>query len=531
VVQIFEFGKVDESFFIAMEYVDGQTLSAVQAKLAELERRPPVAACLEIARQVCAGLHYAHALQSQTGQPLGVVHRDISPANLMLSFHGGVKILDFGIARVAEELRDVQTQVGTLKGKVAYMAPEQIRLERVDGRCDIFALGIVLHETLTGRRLFRATNGYSAAHMVMESVIPTPSLLNPAVPAGVDRIVMRALERVPSARYQTAAEMGEEIEQVLFEMRASSHEPEKLLRSLFTQPAADGGDSMLSGSRSLLVPADLGAASAPRAPTTGGGHAAGPSVDVDIETIDPPPGRRRTWLALGAAAAIAIGGGAVALRGRVAARLSGRAASAAAATEPARPPALPATASTRPAAAGVAATVRVSFDSSPQEAEVVREDSGELVGRTPVTIALPQARDVITFRFDKPGHSSVRYKVIPDLDKAVRVDLVSDRVVDPPPHRHRPAPGSLAGGPPPAQAAAPATDCVLSVASFPWTELWIDGRDTGQRTPVVHYPVACGPHKLALKRRDLKLDRVESVTLVPDHELKQHYELGDDYGD
>jgi hypothetical protein len=72
---------------------------------------------------------------------------------------------------------------------------------------------------------------------------------------------------------------------------------------------------------------------------------------------------------------------------------------------------------------------------------------------------------------------------------------------------------------------------VLSVASFPWTELWIDGRDTGQRTPVVHYPVACGPHKLALKRRDLKLDRVESVTLVPDHELKQHYELGDDYGD
>jgi hypothetical protein len=186
--------------------------------------------------------------------------------------------------------------------------------------------------------------------------------------------------------------------------------------------------------------------------------------------------------------------------------------------------------------------VRVSFDSSPQEAEVVREDSGQVVGRTPVTIALPQAREVIAFRFDKPGHGSVHYKVIPDLDKSVRVDLLSDPVVDPPPsgparpgplpqHRRHPAHGPLAGGPPLAEGAAQASDCVLSVASFPWTELWIDGRDTGQRTPVVHYPTACGAHKLALKRRDLKLERLDSVTLAPGHELKQHYELGDDYGD
>jgi serine/threonine protein kinase len=544
VVQIFEFGKVDESFFIAMEHVDGRTLSAVQAKLAELERRPPVAACLEIARQVCAGLQYAHSLQSQAGQPLGVVHRDISPANLMLSFHGGVKILDFGIARVTGELRDVQTQVGTVKGKVAYMAPEQIRLERVDGRCDIFALGIVLHETLTGRRLFRATNGYSATHMVLESVIPTPSLLNPAVPAEVDRIVMRALERNPGARYQTAGEMGEELERALFEMRASPHEPEKLLRTLFPQPASHSAEAMLSANRSLLVPTDVSSgASSLRTPSAASGQAAGPSVDVEIETTDAPPRRRRSWLALGAAAVLAIGGGAVALRARVPAWLSGAAKPAQSTAEAAVPPTLPATATAPapPAAAGPAAAVRVSFDSNPQEAEVVREDSGEVVGRTPVTIALPQAREVITFRFDKPGHSSVRYKVIPDLDKSVRVDLQSAPVADPSPsepapsvpslpHHHRPARGALASGSPPAEAAGPAGDCVLSVASFPWSELWIDGRDTGQRTPVVHYPTACGSHKLALKRRDLKLDHVEAVTLAPGHELKQHYELGDDDG-
>src|SRR4051812_17618695 len=169
-VQIFEFGKVDDSFFIAMEHVSGQTLTAVQTKLAEVQRQAPVAASVEIARQVCLGLHYAHALTSSTGQPLGVVHRDVSPSNLMLGYHGGVKILDFGIARVAEGLRESQTQVGTMKGKVSYMSPEQIHLGQVDARSDVFAVGIVLHEMLTGRRLFRATTEFTAARMLLESV-------------------------------------------------------------------------------------------------------------------------------------------------------------------------------------------------------------------------------------------------------------------------------------------------------------------------------------------------------------------------
>src|SRR5581483_5475656 len=125
---------------------------------------------------------------------------------------------------------------------------------------------------------------------------------------------------------------------------------------------------------------------------------------------------------------------------------------------------------------------------------------------------------------------SLRYKVIPDLDKSVRVDLSPEPVVDAPPsaparsapssqHRHHPTRGSVATGSAAPEAGGKSSDCVLSVASFPWTELWIDGRDTGQRTPVVHYPTACGPHKLALKRRDLKIDRVESVMLAPGHEL------------
>jgi hypothetical protein len=189
------------------------------------------------------------------------------------------------------------------------------------------------------------------------------------------------------------------------------------------------------------------------------------------------------------------------------------------------------------------ATVEISLDSNPQAAQVIREDTGQIVGQTPVTITLPQAHDLISFRFEKPGHAPISYKVIPDLGKSVRAELVPEPAGDPK------QAGSSHRAPPPRphgagahrdtrratnEAAAPAADqprnCVLSVASFPWTELWIDGKDTGQRTPVVHYPVSCGAHRLNLKRRDLRIDRVEHVTVAPDHELKQHYELGDEYG-
>ena len=113
-------------------------------------------------------------ISGPTGAPLGIVHRDISPSNLMLSFHGGVKILDFGIARITEELRETKTQAGTVKGKVSYMAPEQLRMEPVDGRADIFSVGIVLHEMLTGRRLFKSHNEYSGARMAMEAPAVRP---------------------------------------------------------------------------------------------------------------------------------------------------------------------------------------------------------------------------------------------------------------------------------------------------------------------------------------------------------------------
>jgi len=574
-VQIFEFGQIDESFFIAMEHVHGETLLAVQAKLAEEKRLAPVAASLEIVRQVCLGLHYAHALQGPTGQPLGIVHRDISPSNVMVNFHGGVKILDFGIARVTEELRETKTQAGTMKGKVSYMSPEQVRMENIDNRADIFAVGIVLHELLTGRRLFKSSNEFNGAKMVLEAAVPVPSSVNPEVPAAVDPIVMKALERKLEGRYQTAGEMADDLEKVLFEMRASPHEPRKLMVALFPNgptrtgevhlpftpsPVASSGTSSKSGSKSSSksgTPVSPSGNSSSEKITT----AEGPlEIDLgDLAASGPvQAGRnrrgRRRWLALGA-----LGGAVIAI---VVLAQSPRGPRREVAVTPAAAQGVPA--ATAPAAGepsteapAVAAKVEISLDSTPQDAQVTREDSGEVVGHTPVTITLPQGRDVIAFRFEKAGFAPATYKVFPDLAKSVRAELMTAAPAAPADEaKHLPVVAQVRRPPPPkgrvvaapqkaaaheshpaaapetaAPAAEGARDCVVSVASFPWADLWIDGKDTGQRTPVVHYPVSCGGHKLTLRRRDLRIDRTEQVMVAPGHELKQHYELGDDLGE
>jgi serine/threonine protein kinase len=547
-VQIFEFGKVGESFFIAMEHVHGHTLSAVQTKLTKAGSRAPVATSLEIVRQVCLGLDYAHGLQSATGQPLGIVHRDISPTNLMLAFQGGVKILDFGIARVAEELRETRTQVGTMKGKASYMSPEQARLEPVDNRSDIFAVGIVLHELLTGRRLFRGTSEHSGGRLVLEAAVPEPSSVNPEVTPAIDRVVMRALERNPDARYQTAGEMASDIEELLLAMRAPPHGPERLLESLFPYEPTHSGEFQLTVPLSPRPLGDVGSGPSrsssmrsgvggtpPPPPLT----AAGPAVELGelaalVQAAWAAARGRGKWIIVGAVALAAIAAAVIVFH-----------------APPSSVPTPPATVATvrapRPAAAPAIVApeptlVRVSLDSTPQDAQVTRQDSGEVVGRTPTTIALPRESVAITFRFEKSGHQPTDYKIIPDLDKAVRVDLAAARSPAPkravPPRRAAPARAVPAVSPTHRRAAAAAevahgplqsNDCTLSVGSYPWAELWIDGRDTGQHTPVMHYAVTCGAHKLVLWRRDLKLDRTATVILSPGQELKQHYELEGDY--
>ena len=232
IVQIYDFGKVADTYFIAMEHVMGRNVSAMMSKVVRTHRLLPPTVAADIARQVCLGLDYAHTLRVGD-RPLGIVHRDVSPTNIMVAYTGAVKVLDFGIARAVEG-RETSTRSGVLKGKIAYLAPEQIHFGPFDCRVDIFAMGIVLYEMLAGRRLFRANNDLQMMKMIMEMAIPPLATQNPEVKPDLDRIVMRALERDPNLRYSSAAEMASDLEGYLLDERHSAKATSHFIEDLFS---------------------------------------------------------------------------------------------------------------------------------------------------------------------------------------------------------------------------------------------------------------------------------------------------------
>src|SRR5882672_5857116 len=176
VVQTFELGEHENRYYMVLEFLAGLSLAMVVRRAAErfAGGRLPVPLILNIAAQACAGLHYAHE-RTSNGKPLNIVHRDISPQNLVISFEGVVKVVDFGIARA--EMRETKTKAGTIKGKFAYMSPEQCVATNVDRRTDVFALGVITHELLTGRRLFKRNSPYETYQAVIECEVKPPSEL------------------------------------------------------------------------------------------------------------------------------------------------------------------------------------------------------------------------------------------------------------------------------------------------------------------------------------------------------------------
>src|SRR5687768_4766651 len=183
------------------------------ARLRDRSRAMPIELAVFLVMGVLDGLHYAHELKSRDGAPLNIVHRDISPQNLFLTYAGGVKVLDFGIAK--NELQEVKTRTGLLKGKVAYMAPEQAIGDGVDRRADLFSLGIVLWEVLTGARLFKGTNEIATLNLALRGPIPKTTELRTEIPAELDEIVATALSRDVRARFPTALAMRQALGQFL----------------------------------------------------------------------------------------------------------------------------------------------------------------------------------------------------------------------------------------------------------------------------------------------------------------------------
>ncbi|HEY5944915.1 MAG TPA: protein kinase [Kofleriaceae bacterium] len=208
IVQTFELGEYENRYYMVMEFLAGLSLAMVVRRASERLQGGmlPVALVLNVAAQAAAGLHYAHE-RTVSGKPLNMVHRDISPQNLVISFEGVVKVVDFGIARA--ELRETKTKAGTIKGKFAYMSPEQCIAANVDRRTDVFALGVIVHELLTGRRLFKRGSPYETYQAVIECAVEPPSRINNQLDPALDAIVMKALTKDKDKRYPTAEAFGD----------------------------------------------------------------------------------------------------------------------------------------------------------------------------------------------------------------------------------------------------------------------------------------------------------------------------------
>lgn len=206
IVTTYELGIEDGTYFIAMEYLPGEDLGAALARSASLGRPVPFEVAIDIAWSCAQGLHFAHELPGKDGRPTGLVHRDVSPPNVVITYHGAVKLLDFGIAKMRNTTRT--SQVGGFRGKLRYAAPEQVAGGRIDRRTDVFGLGIILWECLTGSVLFDGSTDAEIVDAIQHRTIDPPSKRRPDVMAELERIVMRALDRDPERRYQTARDLA-----------------------------------------------------------------------------------------------------------------------------------------------------------------------------------------------------------------------------------------------------------------------------------------------------------------------------------
>jgi serine/threonine protein kinase len=289
IVQVFELGAVDDEYFMSMEYVRGRDLAETMRTLWARVGPPRPELVAYVGREMCRALAYAHEFTSDDGHVLGMIHRDVSPSNVMLSFDGAVKILDFGIAKaLGGDTADDNTKSGTLKGKFAYMAPEQTVSNDIDRRIDIFATGIVLHEILTGRRLFKGENDMQTIERVRRCEVPLPSLFNPLCPPQLDRIVLQALARNRDERYQSASEMADALDDVVYASRFQATHLAQTMRSLFS--GETGGDARLtvSGQTSRVITKSVSPSRSSTGVSRPGSGASKPNLSATRSPTVPP---------------------------------------------------------------------------------------------------------------------------------------------------------------------------------------------------------------------------------------------------
>ena len=277
IVQIFDLGKIDATYFIAMEYVHGKDLRTILKRAKERGLRIPLDLSVLIVSKVCSALEYAHRKRDEQGEALKIVHRDISPQNILISFEGEVKLTDFGIAKATSKASS--TDRGALRGKLLYMSPEQASGHPMDRRSDVFSLGVVFYEMITDTKPFLGSSEKGILEMVRDCRVERPRSLNPKIPESLEKVVTKALEKDPERRYQDASEMYRGLERVLRERQPpAATELARFMEVLFETGSAPSRE---------VEPVDEGIEIdlSPAEPATPLAEEAGGDEDIDLDDL------------------------------------------------------------------------------------------------------------------------------------------------------------------------------------------------------------------------------------------------------
>ena len=421
-VQVYDFGEVEGSYYLAMEYLAGKTALNVMRSLHARKRPFPVGAVAYIGRQVALGLAYAHSIRGGDGLPLHLVHRDINPSNIMLQKSGAVKVLDFGIAK-APVLAKSQTQAGLVKGKLSYASPEQLKCKPLDGRSDVFSLGVMLWEMLTMRKLFGGATDFDTVSNVMQRAVRPSAAVRSDVPEALDAILLQMLERDPKKRLD-AKQVGASLGEFLRENRYSEDSLVELLRELFGEHTSRvltlAGQGPEGGRFTPPQPQAAARPSSPMAalPTGSAGgagvaatgspstaRATGPGVVAKVaEKLRNGPWPRLAVAVLGVALVAFVVWGSFSRMGVVltdnppGARISAE-------------------------QVGGQGQVSLELDSRPSGAMVEAAD-GALVGQTPLVIRLPASEKPTSLVLRKAGYEPLVYEVVAKRDAMATLELV-----------------------------------------------------------------------------------------------------------
>jgi tRNA A-37 threonylcarbamoyl transferase component Bud32 len=509
IVSIYDLGEANGNYFIAMEFIDGPSLRAVAKRARERGEQLPIAEVVKIVSMAAGGLHYAHDLADADGRPLGLVHRDISPDNILVHRNGMAKVVDFGIAKAANS--SGRTRTGALKGKVAYMPPEQLRGDPLDRRADVFALGVVLYEMIAGRRPWEGDSDVSLIGQIMTEEPKPLSALRPDAPAGLTAVLDRALAKEREARYSSCHDLQADLEALLVSLgktitAARVSDFAKAYEEPVPAPDESTGAAMkaLEAEMNLSGPtaAVAGRRAPPREPRT---------------TVLPPPAPKRHGFAYGAiaflcVAAIGGSGGYLVLQrqGMLTAPRS---------VEPGAEPAAPHVeiATTAPTVTPPAADA-VPPPAPPPAAPVAVPPPPAPVA-VPSAPAAPPAAPVAGPPSPPaaPPPAQVAVAAVPDAPPAAATSAQAvaekpGRPVPPPappPAVHAKPKRSV---PPPAPPVAMRGELVLLIR--PWAKVEVDGQDVGVTPLNEPLMLAEGEHTVRLVNTDLGKDITRTVRIT-----------------